>query len=317
MRRLLTIGMLLGLLAAPAACGGGDTDAVSATTSAPTTTAIPATAPAPSTTATPESEAGPFVEWDVPYASTTWSGETLTLDIHFPAEPGDAPIVINPPPLGFKLMGEAIVVDFDAGAYPYESEEDILSDRGVAVRAFVEEYACAIRFVRMRAAELGNEDPIVVVAGFSVDGGRVAHVALAGATLETRWDEFTAKGGPSRQVECEAAGGSTHVDAMIGMAGAYDMFVPIYDGKWGLTYQQEHEPELQAFLAGVIGANPDLAVRLFHGTSDPLIPLVNSEEFAELLEDAGYDVQLATFRGGHQMPPAGLSLPIIMELLGR
>jgi hypothetical protein len=41
-----------------------------------------------------------------------------------------------------------------------------------------------------------------------------------------------------------------------------------------------------------------------------------SEDFAAALAAAGYDVQFATFDGGHARPPAETLLPVHKELLG-
>ena len=123
-------------------------------------------------------------------------------------------------------------------------------------------------------------------------------------------------GGPPRQVECEVTDGSTHVDAVVGMSGDYDVFVPIYDGKYGRAYQQKLDPELWEFLSSSIGANQGLKVRLIHGTSD-FIPPEDSAEFEALLTDAGYDVELATFDGGHDIAPPEVLFPAVVEVLGQ
>ena len=99
------------------------------------------------------------------------------------------------------------------------------------------------------------------------------------------------------------------------MAGAYDLSVPIFDGTYGGAYQQKTDPELQQFLVSSIGANPDLKVRLIHGTFDE-IPVEYAAEFAEILIDAGYDAQLITWPGGHEGAPAELFLSTLMEVLG-
>jgi hypothetical protein len=176
--------------------------------------------------------------------------------------------------------------------------------------------ACAIRFARARASELGSDNPVVVLTGLSRGGGPATHAAMFGAALEARWDEYAAEGGPPRQVECEANEGSTHVDALVGVAGIYDVFVPIYDGKWGRVFQQERYPELWEFLSSSIGVNPDLKIRLIHGESDGDIPHENSVEFAAVLTDAGYDVgEVIAFDGGHWVPTE-LVIPTVMELIG-
>ena len=106
------------------------------------------------------------------------------------------------------------------------------------------------------------------------------------------------------------------MDAFIGMAGTYDIFVPIVDGLYGLAYQQENDPKLQEFLASAVGANPDLMIRLIHGTND-YIPVDSVAEFAEELGDAGHDVQLITFPGGHEAPPTELYVSTLMNVLDR
>ena len=129
-------------------------------------------------------------------------------------------------------------------------------------------------------------------------------MGLFGATLEARWDEYATKGGPPRQVECEVTDGSTHVDALVGMNGTYDVHVPIIDAGYGHAYQQNRDPELWE-------------VRLIHATND-YIPVEEAAEFAALLTDAGYDVQLTTFNGlHHEAPPPELFLPTIVEVLSR
>jgi hypothetical protein len=318
MTRILSVLAGVVLLTALAACAGNEPAATPTPEAAPTAAIAPT--PAATPTAATETQPGATVERGLEYALATFNGyqESLRLDMYVPADPAGAPIVITDMSEIVDELAQAgvIVVWFDAGAYPWDTEESILEGHGIVVRENAEEYACAMHLARARAAELGNPDPVVVLTGFSQGGGTVAHAALFGDTLEEAWDGFTANGGPPRQLVCEVPDGSTHADAVVGMSGAYDMYVPIYEGKYGLTYQQAHDPELQAFLASAMGANPDLKVRLIHGTRDDHIPLDNSTGFEAALADAGYDVQLATFDGWH-MAPHDLSLATIMDVLGR
>jgi hypothetical protein len=245
---------------------------------------------------------------------------TLTLDLYLPGDPSDAPVAIEAWYPNDLAQAGAIVATIDQ-FIPDPDTDDVVeryvSDHGAHIRAQAEADACAVRFVRARASERGNDDPTVVLTGFSEAGGIAAHVALFGEMLEQRWDEFAEEvGGPPRQVECMVADGSTRVDALVGGAGTYDLYVPVIEGLYGRTFMQEHDPELQRFLASAVGVDPGLRVRLTHATDDPAIPMTVSTDFEAALTDAGYDVQLATYEGGHNAPPVDIGLPIYTELLG-
>ena len=298
--RLSTL-VAVALLASLAACGGSDTEA------APITTLY--------------DPAVPVIEEDLVYA--TWSEGPLTLDMYSPVQAADAPIVLYLPGRGRDSAPPWIVDGLvDEGAFVFvvryaatdSNPEEILADHGADARAQAQSVACAVRYARAQASNFGNNDPLIVLTGFSNGGGLGAHAALLGDTLEASWDEYAARGGPSRRVECEVSDGSTDVDAVVGMGGDYDVFVPIYDGKYGRTYQQERDPDLWEFLSSPLGANPELKVRLIHGTSD-FIPVTDAEELIALLADAGYDVELATFDGGHVIAPDEVLFPIVREVL--
>lgn len=298
----------VGMLVAGAACGGGE-EATSPTTAAPATTAAP--------TSDVSDQPEVVVEKGIPFA--TFGDITLTLDLRLPADPSDAPVAIEAWYPDELAEAGAIIAAIDQGV-PDTDDDDYavryLSDHGAHIRAKAEATACAVSVVRARAAELGNDDPVVVVTGFSEAGGLAAHVALFGESLEQRWDEFAAEvGGPPRQVECSIADGSTHVDALVGGAGTYDLYVPVIEGLYGRSWMQERDPELQQFLATAVGINPGLTVRLTHATDDPAIPMTVSTDFEAALADAGYDVQLTTYEGGHRAPPADIGLPLYIELL--
>lgn len=232
-----------------------------------------------------------------------------------PAEAEDAPIVIEG---GEELVDEGMIVvkahETDLFGLATGANEYV-ADR-VSVRSYAELFGCEIRLARDRASQLGNDDPIVVLDGFSMFGGLAAQAGLFGETLDARWDEFAAAGGPPRQFDCAVTDGSTDVDAVIGTAGTYDLTMPIIDGAFGRAYQQEHDPEMQEFLASAIGANQDLKVRLIHGTNDD-IPASMAEDFEAALRDAGYDVELITWPGEHEAAPTDIYLPTLMELTGR
>lgn len=267
-----------------------------------------------------EEPGGVTVESGLVFA--TYNGSPFTLDLYLPDEPVGAPILVTE---GFeeieRFVDEGVIVVDLAGeepeGMPIAGPDQPMQDNRVPFRGTAEWFGCAIRFARERAAELGTGESNVALMSLSAGGGFVSHVALFGGDLEAAWDEFAEAGGPPRQVECTASGGSTHVDGLIGVAGAYEWLVPVYEGKYGLTYQQQQDPEFQAFLASAVGRNTDLKVRLFHDPADGFIPLENSTMFEEVLAAAGYDVELITFNEGHNFPPADLVVPALMEVLGR
>lgn len=320
MRRLLMIGTTIAMIATLAGCGVSETE-TTANPVSPTTTGTAARQTVTTTvvsTTTTEMHNEPWVEKDIVFITRLGDGATVTLDIYFPADPVDAPIVIEPvrPAVGDLVEQGVIVVTIGS--------DDLLGDEGpggpeeivAAGQQRPEKLECAIRFARARAAELGNDHPTVLLSGVSFGGGLAAQVGLFGETLADRWDEYATTAGPPRRFECEVTGGSTHVDAVIGMAGTYDLSMPIFDGMYGRAHQQEHNPEMQEFLASTIGANPDLTLRLIHGIYDD-IPVENAEQFAEMLSAAGYDVQLTTWAGGHEEPPTELFVSTIMAVLDR
>jgi hypothetical protein len=300
-------------------CSSDDSSNEAPTTPAAVTTTEATPTTVASSTAV-DGQSGVIVEKDLVFGS--YNGVDMTLDLYLPADPSGAPIVVEPPlPRDVAEIGAIVVGNVEAIGDPPDAEDEgmrFLGDHGRHIRAQAEATACAIRFARAKATELGNDDPVVVVYGLSQWGGVAAHVALFGASLEERWDEFAATvGGPPRQVECTAADGSTHVDALVDTAGTYDLNVPAIEGLYGRTYQQEADPDLQQFLVSAIGANPELTVRLFHDPADPAIPITVSEDFEAALAAAGYDVQLATFDGGHNFPPKELSLEVLTEILSQ
>lgn len=314
--RAMILAVLAGL--AVVSCGGGDSADTSPSEVAATTVPAPSTT-TPTTMA--ESLSGYTVESDLEFAS--YNGEPFALDLYFPADSGGAPILVTE---GFeevdRLVDAGVIVanlhgETEPEGMPIAGPDQPMQDNRVPFRITAEWFGCAIRFARERAAEVGNDDPPVALMSLSVGGGFVSHVALFGADLEAAWDEFAAAGGPTRQLECAATGGSTGVDGVIGVAGAYDFLVPTFDGLYGLSYQKEQDPEFQAFLASAVGRNPSLNVRLFHDPADGAIPLENSTMFEEILAGAGYDVELITFDGGHSYPPAEMIVPALMEVLGR
>jgi predicted esterase len=243
------------------------------------------------------------------------------LDYYAPTDPGDWPLLLFLPGLGEKKEGWTILpqaiaeqgVIVSVIGYPNMGPTTAFQDNGKGYREMAETVACAIRFARSRASDFGSYTAPVLIAGFSFGGGVGSHVALFGTSLERRWEEYAASlGGPPRQVDCEVNQGSTHVDALVGIAGPYDAFVG-YDGKYGREFMQERNPELWKMFYGSIGENPDLKVRLLHSKTDFVVPYENSVEFEAVLAEAGYDVKLIQFIGGHTTP-LELTVQTVMDV---
>ena len=69
---------------------------------------------------------------------------------------------------------------------------------------------------------------------------------------------------------------------------------------------------------GSIGENPDLRVRLLHGETDTVVQYEVSVAFEDVLAEAGYDVRLIPFDGGHWEPGGSdLFVTTIVEVLGQ
>jgi predicted esterase len=254
-----------------------------------------------------------------PDAQVEWK-----LDLYAPTEPGDWPLALflhglNEAKEGWTVLPQAIA---EQGAivsvieYPEMGPTTSIEDNGRGYRELAETVACAIRFARARASDFGSDNPPVVIVGFSFGGGVGSHVALVGESIDRRWEEYAAsRGGPPRQVDCEVSQGSTHVDGLVGIAGPYHGFVGFeYDGgRHGREWLQEKNPDLLKMLYGSIGLNPDLKVRLLHSETDYVVPYETSVEFEATLAEAGYDVKLIQFIGGHSAP-LELTVQTVMDV---
>ena len=248
--------------------------------------------------------------------------EQFKLDLYAPVEPGSRPVVVyldgsgEVKEFGLPLMRTlaekgvlAISINFD-GAHP----SDAITNHGRGFREMAETLACAIRFAQRKALDYGEKPTHLCLVGFSLGGGLAAQTALDGDKIEQQWEEFSVdRGGPPRQVNCEVKEGTLHVDSLVGIAGAYDPFIG-YPGKWGRDWLQANDPKLWEMFYSSIGKNLDLKVRLIHGKEDRTIPLENSSAFKAALSDAGYDVKLIPFDGGHVVRTR-LTVQTIMDVL--
>ena len=242
----------------------------------------------------------------------------LTLTLYRAAGSEDAPMVVD---IGgwavdAQALAERGVSVFSVPSVPDRWDEVMRDADPTAYRAMVGAVGCAARFAR--GSEYGSETAPLVLTGWSANGALATHVALAGEDFDRLWDEYEASGGPPAHYDCTVAEGSTRVDAVVGVAGAYDVLVGYdsssYGGPYGRDFLLEHEPELWELLDGTVGLHPGLRVRLLHGHSDGTIPFENSVAFEALLAEAGYDVGLTGYQGGHGVP-TDLTTEAMMGLL--
>ena len=259
-----------------------------------------------------DSPNGVSVTKDLVYADGTKLGRSFRwrLDVYAPTEDGDWPVVLLLPGQGQrketydelpKTIAEQGVIVFVVD-YPNMHPRVASVSKGKGLREMAETVACAVRCARARAPDLGSENPPVAISGFAVGAGVGSQVALLGDNVNSRWEAYTeSRDGPRSQVECLVSEGSTRVNALVGVAGIYDSFLGL-DGEYGRAFIQEKDPELWEMLNGTIGGNLDLKVRLLHSETDTDVPFDISLEFEQVLAEAGYDVELIPFEGGHSLP---------------
>jgi hypothetical protein len=255
---------------------------------------------------------------DLVYATGRAPDEATELTLQlFAARSEDAAIVVdvgwtlNPQTGAWQRLAERGVSVFVA-SFPDRWEEVGKRADPTAYRAMAEAVACAIRFARGSA--YGSETAPLVLTGWSRHGGLATHVALAGEDFDRVWEEYEASGGaPPAQYDCTVSEASTRVDGLVGIAGTYERYVG-HEAPFGRDWLREREPELWEMLWGTVGLHPELRVRLLHGDNDTTVPLEVSARFEAVLAEAGYDVELVEFEGGHSVP-GDLVTETVMELV--
>lgn len=244
---------------------------------------------------------------DLVFATDRENAEAVSmLDLYLGAGGEDAPMVVFIDGQGLSrksrtvlpaaLAEQGVNVAVVSG-HPSVEPEASLADGGGGLRELVETVACAVRFAR--GSEYGSESAPLVLSGYSYGGGSAAHVALAGESFASLWEEFSESGGPPSQVEC-ATEGSTRVDGFVGIGGTYDIFVG-QESRFSDALWQQEAPELRKVFQSAVGLHPELKVRLLAGDSDWL-PIEVPSGLQVVLAPAGYDVEVIEFEGGHVVP---------------
>jgi predicted esterase len=246
-----------------------------------------------------------------------------TADLHEPNEPGNWPALVFLPgqsqgPSSYVSFGEELAAHGVAVLvinYPDTSPASNPNNDAEGFRRVAGVLGCANRFVQERVEEAGSELDRLVFGGMSLGGGVAAHAALAGESLDSLWQEFSASRDLPRVMECVVEEGSTHVDALVGVAGAYDAYVGYEGDYYGREFLQGRDMQAWELLYGALGLNPDVQVRLLHSRTDGLIPYENSELFVSELTAVDIAVELTEFDGGHSFPPEE-TVAAVLDILG-
>ena len=229
--------------------------------------------------------------------------DPLALDVYAPAAKQNRPVVVFLHGTGeskrfyvrpMRTLAEQGLVVY-AADWPVWVASRAARDDGRGFREIVETLACAVRYARATAADYGGDRSRLTLVGFSAGAAMGASLAFAGDEPERAWAEFAAeRGAPPQQVKCAQSGDSAHVDAFVGVGGAYGL---------GEALQKE-DPRLWQLVSVTthIVARRNLRVRLLHGAFDTLVPIERSMQFAETLSQAGYDARFVRFDRGHVVP---------------
>ncbi len=252
---------------------------------------------------------GALVAETLVYATgrSSGAGGDLSLILFRPSTRSeDAPLVID---VGGTSVDPMSLVERGASVlallfFPDRWSEFALEGEPGALRTMAEAIACAVRFAR--GSEYGSETAPLVLVGYSSRAAVPAHVALAGESFDRVWGEYESVGGPPAEWDCAINEATTRVDGYVGINGGYDAVL-------GSELTAERDPDLQEMLRRTVGLHPELEVRLIYGDADPRRPREASVAFETVLAEAGYDVEVVEFAGGHTAPH-DLTAETVMEI---
>jgi acetyl esterase/lipase len=150
--------------------------------------------------------------------------------------------------------------------------------------------ACAIRFARQHAPELGGDPARVTLVAHSFGGFPASVTALSRhdfATDEPECLTTTGDGRPNALVGVAAIYGFDHIgqDFLAQMLGGMRDEVP---DAWAAA---------DITVLAAAKHHPTPPVRLLAGTADLVAPIATADEFATLLRDAGIDVTVTAVDG--------------------
>lgn len=279
-----TVHLLVGAVLLLGACSPAANTAVSSAPASSATIPPPATVPTITSTTDAPSPADGSERWNPDSVEEYRAG--LEASVFLPAPLSEAPLVVMVPggawrtadPSGYAQLATFLA---EAGAVAVTAEVGA-AENGAVYPGPIEDIRCAASYGAARAREAGIEPGPVIVMGHS-SGAHLASLAALGA------DE----GMP----DCPDP--DAPIDALVGLAGVYDVdrLPALAVFLFGVSPEEdpaiwaEGNPLLQADL------RPDLPVLLAHGTSDPLVPVSFSEDFASALTDGGHDTTVVIVEG--------------------
>jgi acetyl esterase/lipase len=286
-------------------------EAVSTATTLPEATPLPPTAPPPQPTATPEptataEPAEATVIEDIVYATAVDpDAQEETLDIHYlPGSNAGKPVVIWAHGSALdsssgRIFGRLLARE---GYVVMAINWQDLSSRGggtADLREALEDATCVLRFAAEHGQEYGADPNRVVWAGYSAGAWLGSLVAFGEGDPFAIWDAYAAENdGPEQRVQCAATADPAKISAYIPSAGSYP------GGYWLGNDNNPYYSEFMSPLSGysAIGHNPDLQVRMLHGTRDLASDTAfeNAQAFADALQEAGYDVEFLPQDGAHE-----------------
>jgi acetyl esterase/lipase len=152
--------------------------------------------------------------------------------------------------------------------------------------------ACAIRFARQRAPQLGGDPSRVTLVGHSYGG-------FPGAVLALSATDYATKG-----EGCLATTGDGRPDAFVGIAGVYtldhvgpEFLVGFFGGDRAAAPAAWGAGDFGVLVARKNRRTPP--VRLVAGTNDFVSPPARADEASALLAAAGYDVAVTLEEGAN------------------
>ena len=226
-------------------------------------------------------------------------GVELKGDLYLPQGPGPFPMLIAVPGGGWRLCVRAVLREWGfylaaRGYGMFAIDYRLASATCKAFPEAVQDVLAAVRFIRSSAAELSIDPNRIGLLGASAGAHLAALAALGG---EAAFGERS---------DAPVAATATHVKALVGVCGVYDLFRhwqddlgrnpgPLGNNARNLIGKEPYQDQ-QAFfdaspLRHVSYDNNQLPVLVSWSTSDDVVDPAQSESFVRALQQARFTVR--------------------------